>query len=161
MLSLVALLAQSSLAFVAQPPSARCDAASRLWHQARTAVPRLADTPPSSVSKQALVDSIAIKAGVSKKTAGLVLGATLDVIVDSVSEGHKVSLIGFGTFTAKQRPQREARNPKTGEKMIVPAATVPSFSFGKSFKDAVKAANAEPAPPAPPAPPAAPPSNVQ
>jgi nucleoid DNA-binding protein len=111
---------------------------------------------------QALVDSIAIKAGVSKKTAGLVLGASelargptvgcpllalghdmivcaharahaaLDVIVDSVSEGHKVSLIGFGTFTAKQRPQREARNPKTGEKMIVPAATVPSFSFGKA-----------------------------
>lgn len=90
---------------------------------------------------QALVDAIAAKAGVSKKTASLVLGATLDVIVDSVAEGHKVSLVGFGTFSAKDRPEREARNPKTGEKMTVAAATVPAFSFGKSFKDEVKARN--------------------
>eukprot|EP00900_Chrysochromulina_parva_P023463 jgi/Chrpa1/5750/Chrysochromulina_OHIO_Genome00012789-RA len=94
-----------------------------------------------SVNKQALVDAIAQKAGVSKKTAAVVLTATLDVIVDSVCDGHKVSLIGFGSFQSKDRPKREARNPKTGEKMIVEAATVPSFTFGKSFKDAVKARN--------------------
>ena len=97
-------------------------------------------SPPTSVSKQALVDAIALKAGVSKKTAGLVLAATLDVIVDSVCEGHKVSLVGFGSFQSKERPEREARNPKTGDKMLISAATVPSFSFGKSFKDAVKQA---------------------
>ena len=96
--------------------------------------------PPTSVSKQALVDAIALKAGVSKKTAGLVLAATLDVIVDSVCEGHKVSLVGFGSFQSKERPERVARNPKTGDKMLISAATVPSFSFGKSFKDAVKQA---------------------
>ena len=99
----------------------------------------MAGEPAPSVGKAALVDAIALKAGVSKKTAALVLGATLDVIVDSVCDNHKVSLVGFGTFSAKERPEREARNPKTGEKMIVKAATVPSFSFGKSFKDAVKA----------------------
>merc|ERR1712072_737940 len=100
------------------------------------AMPPVAQTERlNSVSKQALVDKIAVKAGVSKKTAAMVLGATLDVIVDSVSEGNKVSLVGFGTFSAKERPQREARNPKTGEKMVVQAATVPAFSFGKSFKD--------------------------
>jgi len=64
---------------------------------------------------QALVDAIAVKAGVPKKTAALVLGATLDVIVDSVCEGHKVSLVGFGTFASKDRAERMARNPKTGE----------------------------------------------
>ena len=74
-----------------------------------------------SVNKQALVDAIAQKAGVSKKTAAVVLTATLDVIVDSVCDGHKVSFIGFGSFHSKDRPKREARNPKTGEKMIVEA----------------------------------------
>lgn len=85
------------------------------------------------------MQAIALKAGVSKKTAALVLSATLDVIVESVTKGNKVSLVGFGTFSSKARPEREARNPKTGEKMIVSAAMVPAFSFGKSFKDAVKA----------------------
>ena len=69
-----------------------------------------------SVSKQEMVDAIATKAGVSKKTAALVLASTLDVIVESVASGNKVSLIGFGTFDSKERPEREGRNPKTGEK---------------------------------------------
>ena len=101
----------------------------------------MAEPKSPNVSKQALVDAIAVKAGVSKKTASIVLGATLDVIVESVCEGHKVSIVGFGSFTSKHRPERQARNPKTGEKMIVPEATVPSFTFGKSFKDAVKASD--------------------
>ena len=74
-----------------------------------------------NVSKQALVDAIAQKAGVSKKTAAIVLGATLDVIVESVCDGHKVSLVGFGSFQSKLRPEREVRNPKTGDKIHVPA----------------------------------------
>jgi DNA-binding protein HU-beta len=90
------------------------------------------------VTKQALVDAVAKKAGVSKDTAAEVLTATLDVIVDSVSEGSKVSLIGFGTFRPKDRPAREARNPKTGEKFMVDAKTVPTFKFGSKFLDAVK-----------------------
>ena len=146
----------------------------------RSGLPMMSERVPS-VNKQALVDAIAQKAGVSKKTAAVVLTATLDVIVDSVCDGHKVSFIGFGSFHSKDRPKREARNPKTGEKMIVEAvrlapklrthrhlhrrsvtrvpcslsrspsrlprpravrqATVPTFTFGKSFKDAVKARN--------------------
>jgi len=82
-----------------------------------------------------------VKAGVSKKMANQVLGAALDVIVESVSNGDKVSLIGFGTFHRKVRPAREGRNPKTGEKMYLSESTVPTFSFGKSFKDAVKDAH--------------------
>ena len=105
-----------------------------------------------AVSKQQMVDAISSKAGVSKKTAGLVLAATLDVIVESVAAGNKVSIVGFGTFDSKERPEREGRNPKTGQKMTVAAATVPTFSFGKTFKDAVKQAGleAEEAPPSGP-----------
>ncbi|KAL1520862.1 hypothetical protein AB1Y20_022423 [Prymnesium parvum] len=95
-----------------------------------------------TVSKQEMVDAIALKAGVSKKTAAIVLASTLDVIVESVASGNKVSLIGFGTFDSKDRPEREGRNPKTGEKMLLKASVVPTFSFGKSFKDAVKEAGA-------------------
>merc|ERR1719409_1380682 len=91
-----------------------------------------------SLSKDALVGAIAEKAGVSKKTAGLVLSATLDVIVDSVCQGSKVSFLGFGTFRAKERPAREVRNPRTGEKIAVDAKAVPTFSFGSKFKEAVK-----------------------
>jgi len=98
--------------------------------------------PQMAVSKQEMVDAIAVKAGCSKKTAALVLASTLDVIVESVASGNKVSLVGFGTFDSKERPEREGRNPKTGEKMTVKAAVVPTFSFGKSFKDAVKEAGA-------------------
>lgn len=94
-----------------------------------------------AVSKGELVDAIAARAGVSKKMAGTVLSSALDVIVESVANGDKVSLVGFGTFDSKERAAREGRNPKTGEKMQIQASTVPTFSFGKGFKDAVKAAN--------------------
>merc|ERR1719460_279377 len=100
----------------------------------------MASEPEPSLSKDALVEAVAKQAGVTKKTASEVLTATLDVIVDSVSEGNKVSLIGFGTFRPQDKPAREARNPKTGEKMLVEAKTVPKFTFGSKFKDAVKAA---------------------
>jgi len=92
-----------------------------------------------AVSKGELVDAIAAKAGVSKKLASTVLASTLDVIVESVANGDKVSLIGFGTFDSKHRAAREGRNPNTGEKLLIPESKMPTFSFGKGFKDAVKA----------------------
>lgn len=98
-----------------------------------------ASKPPSKgVSKGELMDAIASKAGVSKKLASEVFSAALDVIVESVARGDKVSLVGFGTFDSKERPARDGRNPKTGETVPIAASKVPSFSFGKGFKDAVK-----------------------
>ena len=141
--TLRAILAVLMLSLLDATAAFRCGAARPIAHTVaahRVPVVAMAAPSPPSVSKQALVDAIAVKAGVSKKTAALVLSATLDVIVDSVCDGHKVSLIGFASFQSKERPEREMRNPKTGEKMIVAAATVPAFSFGKSFKDAVKEA---------------------
>jgi DNA-binding protein HU-beta len=66
------------------------------------------------------------------------LTALLETITQVVADGDKVTLIGFGTFEAKKRSAREGRNPKTGEAVQIPAATVPTFSAGKAFREAVK-----------------------
>ena len=79
------------------------------------------------------------KAGVSKKDADAIVSATIDSIMEAVSNGEKVTLIGFGSFEARARKEREGRNPKTGATMTIPATTVPAFSAGKAFKEAVSA----------------------
>lgn len=86
------------------------------------------------MNKGELVDSIAEKANVTKKQADIVLTAALDSIVEAVSSGEKVTLVGFGAFEPRDRKAREGRNPKTGAKMQIPATTVPAFSAGKLFK---------------------------
>merc|ERR1719198_2292574 len=91
---------------------------------------RACDAAPSKMGKGDLVDAISQKAGVNKKTAALVLGAALDVIVETVSNGDKVSLVGFGTFHSKHKEARIGRNPGTQEKIELPATVVPTFSFG-------------------------------
>jgi DNA-binding protein HU-beta len=89
------------------------------------------------MNKCELVDAVAERAGVSKKQAGTVLTAALDTIMEAVSNQDKVTLVGFGSFQSRERKEREGRNPKTGETMIIPAVTVPVFSAGKNFKEVV------------------------
>lgn len=89
------------------------------------------------MNKGELVDKIAEKANVTKKQADAVLSAALESIVDAVSSGEKVTLVGFGAFEPRERKAREGRNPKTGAKMQIPATTVPAFSAGKLFKEKV------------------------
>ena len=89
------------------------------------------------MNKGELIDAVAEEAGVSKKNAEEILTAMLDVITETVASGDKVSLIGFGAFESRQRKAREGRNPKTGEKLKIPATVVPAFSAGKGFKEAV------------------------
>ena len=60
--------------------------------------------------------------------------------METVSEGEKVTLIGFGSFEPRDRKARDGRNPKTGEVIKIPATTVPAFSAGKAFKERVKEA---------------------
>jgi DNA-binding protein HU-beta len=95
------------------------------------------------MNKGELVDAVSEKAGVTKKQADAVLSAALDVVVDAVAAGDKVTLVGFGSFEARHRKAREGRNPKTGDKMEIPATTVPAFSAGKLFKERVAQAQAE------------------
>jgi DNA-binding protein HU-beta len=89
------------------------------------------------MNKGELVDAVAEKAGVTKKQADAILTAALDSIMDAVSSGDKVTLVGFGTFEPRDRKEREGRNPKTGEALTIPATTIPAFSAGKGFKDKV------------------------
>jgi DNA-binding protein HU-beta len=89
------------------------------------------------MNKSELVDAIASKASITKKDADSVLNAVIDAIMDAVSTGDKVTLVGFGTFEARQRQAREGRNPSTGQPIKIPATTVPAFSAGKSFKEKV------------------------
>jgi DNA-binding protein HU-beta len=89
------------------------------------------------MNKGELVDAIADKASVTKKQADAVLSAALETIVKAVSTGSKVTLVGFGSFEPRDRKAREGRNPKTGDKMKIPATKVPAFSAGKLFKEKV------------------------
>ncbi len=89
------------------------------------------------MNKGELVDKVADKASVTKKQADAVVSAAIETIMESVAEGHKVTLVGFGSFEPRERKAREGRNPKTGEKMEIPATTVPAFSAGKLFKEKV------------------------
>jgi DNA-binding protein HU-beta len=89
------------------------------------------------MNKGELVDTVAAKADVSKKQADAVLSAAIEAIVEAVSAGDKVTLVGFGSFESRERKAREGRNPKTGDKMNIPATKVPAFSAGKFFKEKV------------------------
>lgn len=89
------------------------------------------------MNKGELVDAVAEKATVTKKQADAVLSAALEAIMEAVSDGDKVTLVGFGSFESRERKAREGRNPKTGAKMEIPATRVPVFSAGKLFKDRV------------------------
>jgi DNA-binding protein HU-beta len=90
-----------------------------------------------TMNKGELVDRISQKATVTKKQADAVLSAAIETIMEAVSDGDKVTLVGFGSFERRERKEREGRNPKTGEKMSIPATKVPAFSAGKLFKEKV------------------------
>lgn len=90
------------------------------------------------MNKEELVQEISKKTKVTQKDAAEVLGALIETIETSVSKGQKVTLVGFGTFEARKRKARTGRNPQTGAAIKIAAKTVPAFSAGKKFKDAVK-----------------------
>lgn len=89
------------------------------------------------MTKADLVAAIAEK-GMTKKQAAAAVDAVISAIKGALSEGDKVSLVGFGSFSVKNRQARTGRNPQTGKKMKIKAKKVPSFSAGKALKDAVK-----------------------
>lgn len=89
------------------------------------------------MNKAELVAAIAEKANCTKKDADAILSAATDVIVETVADGEKVTLVGFGTFEPRDRQPREGRNPATGEPIKIPGVTVPGFSAGKLFKEKV------------------------
>jgi DNA-binding protein HU-beta len=89
------------------------------------------------MNKNELVQAIAEEADVNLIVANTVLEAFTNSVTKALKDGEKVSLVGFGTFQAKERSAREGRHPKTGETIQIAAAIVPSFKAGKALKDSV------------------------
>jgi DNA-binding protein HU-beta len=89
------------------------------------------------MNKTQLIDAVADKTSTTKKQVNAILDGILGTIVDTVADKEKVVLVGFGSFAARDRTARQGRNPKTGEPMTIPAATVPCFSPGKDFRSAI------------------------
>ncbi len=90
-----------------------------------------------SVNKTQLIDKIAANADITKAAAGRVVDAMVASITESLQKGDDVALVGFGTFTVRDRAARTGRNPQTGKEIQIAAAKVPAFRAGKSLKDAV------------------------
>ncbi|WP_241574209.1 nucleoid-associated protein HU-beta [Rosenbergiella nectarea] len=89
------------------------------------------------MNKSQLVDKIAADADISKAAAGRVLDAFIGAVTESLKAGDDVALVGFGTFTVKERAERTGRNPQTGKEITIPAGKVPGFRAGKGLKDSV------------------------
>jgi len=89
------------------------------------------------VNKTELIEVIAASADISKAAAGRALDGVIDGVTDSLKKGEQVVLVGFGTFSVKDRAARTGRNPQTGAEIQIAAARVPSFKAGKALKDAV------------------------
>ena len=85
------------------------------------------------MNKTELIDRIAEEADISKASAG----RALDAITDALKAADPVSLVGFGTFTVRERAARSGRNPQTGAPIQIAAAKVPAFKPGKGLKDAL------------------------
>lgn len=90
------------------------------------------------MTKTELIATVAEKAGLSKKDAGIAVESVFSSIEGALVNGDKVQLVGFGTFEVKARSERKGRNPKTGEEITIAASKLPSFKAGKGLKDAVK-----------------------
>ena len=90
------------------------------------------------MNKADLVNLVAARTELTKTDVSLVVDAAIDTIIDSVVEGKKVSILGFGSFEPRERSERQGLNPKTGEKIKIPAKRVPAFTAGKLFKDRVQ-----------------------
>lgn len=89
------------------------------------------------MNKQELIENIAASADITKAAAGRALDAMIDSVTDSLKQGDSVVLVGFGTFTVRERAARTGRNPQTGAEIQISAAKVPAFKAGKALKDAV------------------------
>ncbi|MCL1623776.1 HU family DNA-binding protein [Moraxella sp. Tifton1] len=89
------------------------------------------------MNKSELIDAIANEAGLTKDQAAKALNAFTSSVQDALVRGDNVALVGFGTFSIKERAARSGRNPKTGEPLQIAASKIPSFKAGKVFKDAV------------------------
>ena len=91
-----------------------------------------------SMNKAGIVEIVQGILGGTKVQAEQVVDTVFDTIVSNLKKGEEVSIAGIGIFSVKLRAARQARNPKTGEAISVPAMKVPKFRAAKALKEAVK-----------------------
>ncbi len=89
------------------------------------------------MNKNDLIAEVAETASLSKADATKAVDCVLDSITNALKKADEVRLVGFGTFAVATRAASEGRNPRTGEKIKIPASKRPKFSAGKALKDAV------------------------
>jgi DNA-binding protein HU-beta len=89
------------------------------------------------VNKAELIEAVAEQADMTKADAGRAVDAVVSAITAALKQQNDVALVGFGTFTVRERAARSGRNPQTGETINIAAAKVPAFKAGKALKDAV------------------------
>lgn len=91
------------------------------------------------MNKVELIGAVASKSEISKKDVEKVINTFTNVVADTLVDGDKVAITGFGTFEVVERAERQGRNPATGEAITIAASKSPKFKAGKALKDAVKA----------------------
>ena len=91
------------------------------------------------MDKSQLIDSISIKTEISKKDVEKVINVFTNIVADTLVDGDRVSITGFGTFEVVERAARTGRNPQTGESIQIQASKSPKFKASKALKDAIKA----------------------
>ncbi len=89
------------------------------------------------MNKNDLVAEVAASAGLSKADSAKAVDAVFNSITSALSGGSEVRLVGFGTFSVAQRKATQGRNPRTGERIHIPASRQPKFKAGKSLKESV------------------------
>jgi len=87
------------------------------------------------LTKADLVQEVARAVEVTRKEAEIIVGAVLDSMVESLQQGEKIELRGFGSFRIRQRGSRMGRNPKTGARVHVPAKRIPYFKPGRELRE--------------------------
>ncbi|HIX17663.1 HU family DNA-binding protein [Subdoligranulum sp. DSM 109015] len=90
------------------------------------------------MTKVELIAAVAADAGLTKKDAEKAVNSAVNAITEALKNGEKVSLVGFGTFEVRERPERKGRNPQTKQEITIPASKLPAFKAGKALKDAVQ-----------------------
>lgn len=89
------------------------------------------------MNKTDLVAKVSELSGLTKADADKATDALFSSITAALKAGDDIRLVGFGSFSVTARPSREGKNPRTGEKITIPASKAPKFTAGKGLKDAV------------------------
>ena len=91
----------------------------------------------ANITKQALIQEIAKSTGFVRNDIKTVIEQFLDLLGEKLIEGNTIEIRGFGTFACKPRKARPARNPRTGETVLIEERMVPSFKFSNDIKDKI------------------------